>query len=70
MRAACQRIATGVSVSRYIVSYEAQTQAQSNKYTFTFTKIANMITFVRDEADHIFGQSEMVALLAADGADA
>lgn len=29
-----------------------------------------MITFVRDEGDHIFGKSEVVALLAADGPDA
>lgn len=29
-----------------------------------------MITFVRDEGDHIFGQTELAALLAAHGADA
>lgn len=29
-----------------------------------------MITFVRDEGDHIFGQSELAALLAAHRADA
>lgn len=39
--------------------YKVATKAQSNKYTFTFTKIANMITFVRDEGDYVFREAEL-----------
>lgn len=44
----------------------AQTEAQSNKYTFTFTKISNMITFVRNKCDHVFREAELASLTAGE----